>query len=110
MPHSLMRRLPLVGIAMALGIAGAASPRSLEIARADEPSATSQPAAGKLPQPAERTIDFARDIRTLFAKHCFSCHGPESEESGLRLDARERALAGGDYGPAIVKGKSDKSP
>ncbi|HJS06259.1 MAG TPA: PSD1 and planctomycete cytochrome C domain-containing protein [Pirellulales bacterium] len=60
--------------------------------------------------PKERKIDFARDIQPIFAKHCYSCHGPESEESGFRLDARERALAGGDYGPAIVKGKSDKSP
>jgi mono/diheme cytochrome c family protein len=62
------------------------------------------------PSPKEQKIDFARDIQPIFAKHCYSCHGPESEESGFRLDARERALAGGDYGPAIVKGKSDKSP
>jgi mono/diheme cytochrome c family protein len=74
-------------------------------ARAQEPEATPVRRAS-----ADRKIDFARDIQPIFAKHCYSCHGPKSEESGFRLDARERALAGGDYGPAIVKGKSDKSP
>jgi hypothetical protein len=66
--------------------------------------------ASKRTTSTDRKIEFARDIRPIFAKHCYSCHGPKSEESGFRLDARERALAGGDYGPAIIKGKSDKSP
>jgi mono/diheme cytochrome c family protein len=65
---------------------------------------------GKLPPAVEQKIDFARDIQPIFAKHCYSCHGPKAEESAFRLDSRERALAGGDYGPAIIKGKSDKSP
>jgi mono/diheme cytochrome c family protein len=67
-------------------------------------------AAFTKPAGAAQKVDFAREIQPIFVKHCYSCHGPKSEESGFRLDARERALAGGDYGPAIVKGKSDKSP
>jgi mono/diheme cytochrome c family protein len=54
-------------------------------------------------------IDFARDIRPLFAKHCFHCHGSKEEEGGLRLDRRQRVLDGGASGPALVPGKSAES-
>jgi mono/diheme cytochrome c family protein len=54
--------------------------------------------------------DFARDIQPIFASHCYKCHGPEKQTSGLRLDDGAAALAGGDSGAAIVPGKADKSP
>ncbi len=50
--------------------------------------------------------DFDKDIRPILAKHCLGCHGPEKQESGLRLDRRQSLLAGGDSGdPAIRPGK-----
>ena len=58
---------------------------------------------------AEPAVDFARDIRPIFAKHCFECHGPKEEEGGLRLDERKRVLEGGTSGPALVPGKSADS-
>lgn len=54
-------------------------------------------------------VDYDRDIRLLIKTHCFACHGPEKQESGLRLDIRRRALAGGDGGISIVPGSSTKS-
>ena len=52
------------------------------------------------------SVDFARDIQPLLAKRCFACHGPDTQEVGLRLDdaasaTREldsgcRAIAPGD--------------
>ncbi len=54
-------------------------------------------------------IDFVRDIRPLFEKHCYECHGAGKQESGLRLDRRDAALAGGDLGSDIVPGKSAES-
>ena len=54
-------------------------------------------------------LDYARDIQPLLAKHCFVCHGPDTQESGLRLDMRRRALAGGDSGVSIVPGSSADS-
>jgi mono/diheme cytochrome c family protein len=54
-------------------------------------------------------VDFARDIKPIFEKHCYECHGPNKQESGLRLDRREAALAGGDLGGDIVPGKSGES-
>jgi hypothetical protein len=55
--------------------------------------------------------DFVAEVKPILAAHCFSCHGPEKQKSGYRLDVRETALAGGDFGePAIVPGSSQTSP
>jgi ankyrin repeat protein len=37
-------------------------------------------------------VDFARDIRPIFQEHCYGCHGPEQQMSGLRLDRRSSAF------------------
>ncbi|MFO0819442.1 MAG: PSD1 and planctomycete cytochrome C domain-containing protein [Pirellulales bacterium] len=56
-------------------------------------------------------IDFVRDVRPLFEKRCYECHGPSKQKSGLRLDIKEAAFKGGDaYGPSIVPKKVDESP
>lgn len=57
-----------------------------------------------------RAVDFEKDVQPIFRKHCLSCHGPEKQESNLRLDRRASLLKGGDYGePAILPGKADAS-
>ncbi len=56
-------------------------------------------------------VEFLRDVRPIFEKHCYSCHGPEKHKSGFRLDIKGEALRGGDTGePAIVPGKGAASP
>ncbi len=61
----------------------------------------------KIDRKAEpKPIDFHREIKPIFVRHCFACHGPSKAESGLRLDMRDRALRGGDQGPAIIKGNA----
>ena len=54
-------------------------------------------------------VDFVRDVRPIFVKHCNDCHGTDEQESGLRLDVRAKALEGGDSGRVIVSGKSGES-
>ena len=54
-------------------------------------------------------MDYLKDVKPLLAKHCYECHGNEKQQSGLRLDLRQNALRGGDYGPVIVPGKSAES-
>ena len=60
---------------------------------------------------ATAQTDFARDIRPIFQKHCYTCHGPEKQKSGYRLDMRSVALKGGDQGEAAILPKdAAKSP
>src|SRR5262245_20810167 len=73
------------------------------------PCAASGEPISPLPPPATREVDFAKNIRPLFQKNCFSCHGAEHQEGGLRLDQKKRSLDGGDSGAEIVAGKSAES-
>ncbi len=36
----------------------------------------------------------AEEVRSLLSEHCYRCHGPDVQESDLRLDRRERVLDG----------------
>jgi mono/diheme cytochrome c family protein len=65
--------------------------------------------AEELPPASTAIVDFAKDIQPLLRKNCYSCHGAEHQEGGLRLDQRKRALDGGDSGAEIVPGKSAES-
>ncbi len=53
---------------------------------------------------AEPAPDFAREIRPILAR-CIACHGPDTQENGLRLDT----AAGGRKLKAIVPGKPEAS-
>ena len=63
----------------------------------------------KLPPAANRKIDFEKDVQPLLAQKCYACHGDDVQQSGLRLDKRQNALRGGDYGPVIKPGNSAES-
>jgi ankyrin repeat protein/mono/diheme cytochrome c family protein len=66
-------------------------------------------AQSKFPPAASRKVDYKQDIQPLLAQNCYSCHGPEVQQAGLRLDLRQNALRGGDYGPVIKIGDSATS-
>src|SRR5262245_21213497 len=54
--------------------------------------------------------DFGREIRPLLEKHCFQCHGPDKQKSGLRFDTKEGAFKTGESGEkAIVPGHASQS-
>lgn len=61
------------------------------------------PASGK------KDLTYAKDIKPIFEKSCFKCHGAEKQKGDLRLDSLEAALKDGEHGPIIVKGKSAES-
>ena len=67
--------------------------------------------APRLPAPANRPVDFAKEVEPILAENCYSCHGPRKQESGLRLDQKSPALAGGEtFGTnAIIAGRSADS-
>lgn len=64
----------------------------------------------KLPKPADKKIDFKKDIQPILKKSCLECHEEGSVFGDFRLDSREEALKGGEHGIDIVVGKSEKSP
>ena len=53
---------------------------------------------------------FEKEVRPLFAKHCYKCHSVNAKrlEAGLLLDSRASQLRGGDSGPAIVPARPIK--
>lgn len=66
--------------------------------------------AAEIPPAATRTVDFVKDIRPIFEKHCYSCHDEKKQKGGLRFDQKESLARGGDSGePAFVAGKSAES-
>lgn len=59
---------------------------------------------------AQDAISFEREVRPLLKAHCFECHGEGAKlKGGLDLRLRRLLVEGGDSGPALVPGKSDKS-
>ena len=52
---------------------------------------------------------FETHVRPVLIERCQTCHGPDKQEGGLRLDSREGWIKGGDRGPAVVPGDLDKS-
>lgn len=67
------------------------------------------PDLSRLPAAAEKSVVFHEDIKPILEKHCLRCHGPERPKSGFRLDTREAAMRGGDWGVNIVEGRSEES-
>jgi len=53
---------------------------------------------------------FATRIRPILAARCYTCHGPNLQQNGLRLDSLASILKGSDNGRVIVPGESGKSP
>lgn len=68
-------------------------------------------AADQLPPPADRPVDFVRDIQPVFQQRCYSCHDGAKQRGGFRLDLKAAALTGGEtFTPDIIPGKSEESP
>lgn len=56
-----------------------------------------------------QTVDFAKDVKPILARHCTSCHGSAKQRAGLRLDSGVGVLRGSDSGPILVSGKGAES-
>ena len=54
--------------------------------------------------------DFEADVLPILREHCIECHGPDLQESKLRLDTMLFALRGGNSGePIVAPGDSRRS-
>jgi hypothetical protein len=52
---------------------------------------------------------FEEQVRPVLVERCVSCHGPEKQKAGLRLDSLVGLLRGGESGAAITPGEPDES-
>jgi mono/diheme cytochrome c family protein len=67
----------------------------------------------KLPPAASKTgVTFDADIKPMFEKSCFKCHGPDVEKpkGKFRADTKANVLKGGGDGPVVTAGDLAKSP
>src|SRR5690242_15543301 len=63
------------------------------------------------PQFAMAAPTYVEDIRPIFERRCYGCHGAEKQRSKYRLDVRDTALKGGSSGKAaIIPHDSGNSP
>jgi cytochrome c553 len=68
------------------------------------------PARARAAEPSREEAEFfEKNVRPVLAEHCFSCHGPNKQRAGVRLDSRQAMLLGGDTGPILVPGHPEKS-
>ncbi|HEY2343044.1 MAG TPA: DUF1549 domain-containing protein, partial [Chthoniobacteraceae bacterium] len=63
----------------------------------------------QLPPPADRRVDFVKDIQPILENACYECHGPKKQEADFRLDHKPTLFRGGELGVAVVPGKSAES-
>jgi hypothetical protein len=65
--------------------------------------------ADDVPKFAPNADFFENKVRPILAEHCYSCHGPDKQKGGLRLDTITDIKKGADTGPLFVAGKPDAS-
>lgn len=54
-------------------------------------------------------VDYLREIKPIFAEHCYRCHGSSQQKGDLRLDTESFASLGGESGPAYRAGHAETS-
>ena len=54
-------------------------------------------------------VDYLREVKPVFAKRCYACHGALKQKGQLRTDTAASLRKGGKHGPAIVPGDPDAS-
>ena len=59
--------------------------------------------------PGKESPVFTSQVRPILAARCYSCHGPDVQQNGLRLDSLSAILKGSDSGKVVVPGKADSS-
>ena len=55
------------------------------------------------------SVDFLNDVQPIFREFCFECHAGTTEEGGLNLAIKSKALAAGDGSGIFSKGNSKDS-
>ena len=62
-----------------------------------------------MPPALDRKISFSDDVKPLLERSCTNCHARGKDKGGFSIDHIHSFMAGGDSGPAVMKGKGDQS-
>lgn len=66
-------------------------------------------AASKMVAASGASPLFAQSVRPILAARCYSCHGPDVQQNGLRLDSLAAVLKGSDDGPVVSPNDAENS-
>jgi hypothetical protein len=58
---------------------------------------------------ADGAVDYLKDVKPIFARRCYACHGALKQTSGLRVDTAAMIHKGGESGPAVETGNASES-
>ncbi|MCO8122921.1 PSD1 and planctomycete cytochrome C domain-containing protein [Stieleria sp. TO1_6] len=72
------------------------------------PAGKSAPGA-RLAASDSKTVDFLSEIQPILRDNCYECHAGTTQEGGLNLGIKAKAMQGGDSDAAILAGKSNES-
>ena len=56
-----------------------------------------------------KPVVFSKQVLPILREQCWSCHSGQNSTNGYSLETREKMIAGGRYGTAIVVGKGKES-
>ncbi|MCA9139064.1 MAG: PSD1 domain-containing protein [Planctomycetales bacterium] len=65
--------------------------------------------ADVMAQGSSKAVDFVTEIQPILQNNCYECHAGATEEGGLNLGVKAKAIKGGDSGSAIRVGNSKES-
>lgn len=54
-------------------------------------------------------VDYVREIKPVFAEHCYRCHGASQQKGEMRIDTAALSLKGGENGAGYKPGQSAES-
>lgn len=57
----------------------------------------------------EQPLNFNDDIKPILRKHCFKCHGDDTQEAEINLQSYTTLLQGGSGGKIVQAGRASKS-
>jgi len=64
----------------------------------------------KIPPASTKTgLTYEKDIKPIFEKSCFKCHGTEKQKGKLRVDTLAGVLKGSENGKVVDPGNGTKS-
>lgn len=67
-------------------------------------------AADSSPPDVPSAVSFRKDVYPILERACLSCHGPDRQSGGFRVDRREDFFRPAGTGPLVLRGRSSESP